>query len=189
MNNNTSIVPGSLQALATQNNKSIAETFTSAEVLVLVDTSGSMAANDSRNNQSRYEVACQELAQLQAQMPGKIGVLSFSGNVQFCPGGVPLFEGDSTNLRRALEFAKIADVPGIRFIVISDGCPDNPAGALEVAKTYHNRIDTIYVGPEIEGAGREFLHQLANVHGGQSLTADRAKELSASVQQLLLIAG
>ena len=59
---NMSIVPGSLQALASQNNKSIAETFTSAECLVLVDTSGSMGEHDSRGGKI-YKPGCRERSQ------------------------------------------------------------------------------------------------------------------------------
>lgn len=182
----TAIVPGSISAIATQQNKSLAETFTSAECVVIVDTSGSMAAHDSRGNRSRYDIACEELAKLQAQMPGKIGVLSFSDDVQFCPGGTPVFMQGATNLAKALKFAQMADVPGIRFVVISDGYPDNPEEAIRVARTYRNRIDTIYVGPETDEPGRRFLAELASVKKGESLTADRAKELASTVQTLLL---
>lgn len=180
------IVPGSLQAISTLNNRSLAETFVSCDVLILVDTSGSMNSRDSRGGKSRYDVACEELARLQADMPGKIGVLSFSDTTVFCPGGQPIYLGSSTNLRGALEFTKVADVTGIRFVVISDGQPDDGAGALRVAAQYKGRIDTVYVGPENENSGRDFLAQLAKANGGQSLTAARATELASKTQQLLL---
>ena len=121
-------------------------------------------------------------------MPGKIAVLSFSDTTVFCPGGQPINLGSSTNLRGALEFAKCADVPGVRFVVISDGQPDDAAGALKLAAQYHNRIDTIYVGPE-GGYGQEFLARLASVKNGKSLVSAQAKELSSTVETLLLNAG
>lgn len=182
---NNSIIKGSLGAIAQANNKSIAETFLSCDVVVIVDTSGSMSDQDSRGGRSRYEVACEELANLQNSLPGKIGVLSFSDSVQFCPDGKPFFYGSGTNLAGALRFAKIADIPGMRFIVISDGYPDDPQGALDVARTYKNRIDVIYVGPETSTSGRDYMAQLAKISGGTAITADRAQELAAGVQLLL----
>jgi Mg-chelatase subunit ChlD len=185
MNSNNSIVPGSLSAIATQSGNSIAETFIGADVVILVDTSGSMEARDSRGGLSRYDVACQELAQLQANLPGKIAVVSFANFPMFCPGGRPVNLGGSTALDKALEFTKIADVPGMRFIIISDGEPDSQERAMRQAVKYTNRIDTIFVGPEDRPAGRDFLNRLAAASGGQGITMDRAKELAAGVQYLL----
>ncbi len=184
-NQSNQIVAGSLGALAKQQNQSLAETFVNCDCVVIVDTSGSMHSQDSRGGRSRYDVACDELRQLQANLPGKIGVIAFSNHVMFCPGGQPVDFGGGTDLERALKFTKIADVPGMRFIVISDGDPDDREAALKIAATYQNRIDVIYVGPESMPAGRDFLAQLAKVSGGQAITADRAQELSKSVQFLL----
>jgi Mg-chelatase subunit ChlD len=183
--NNTQLVPGSLSAIAQQSNTSIAETFISADVIIIVDTSGSMAACDSRGGKSRYEVACQELKSLQANLPGKLAVIAFSTDVMFCPSGVPFQYNGSTRLDKALTFAKVADVTGIRFIVISDGEPDDEGDALRVARTYKNRIDTIFVGPE-GGHGQNFLKKLAKASGGQGVTAAQVKELSNTVEKLLL---
>jgi len=179
------LVKGSIADIAMSGKKSIAETFVGADCVVIVDTSGSMGTNDSAGGKSRYEVACQELAALQASMPGKIAVLSFSDRVMFCPDGKPFNFGVNTNLTKALKFAKIADIPPIQFIVISDGQPDDPRGALAIARTYKNRIDVIYVGPESHPVGRDFLEQLARASGGVTVTADRVAELSTTIQKLL----
>ncbi|GIV66675.1 MAG: hypothetical protein KatS3mg047_1068 [Bellilinea sp.] len=186
---NTAIVPGSLSAIARQENKSIAETFVNADLVVIVDTSGSMSTHDSRGGKSRYKVACDELANLQANHPGKIAVLAFSGSTIFCPSGVPTYLGGETDMAGALQFAKIADVPGMQFILISDGEPDDETKALQIAKTYRNKISTIYVGPEDQPAGREFLRRLAAATGGQTVIADRAKELKAGIERLYLPGG
>jgi hypothetical protein len=186
---NTAIIPGSLGAIAKQENRSLAETFTSANCIVIVDTSSSMDVHDSRDGKSRYGVACDELARLQAEFPGKIAVLAFSNDVQFCPSGIPFFMGGCTDMAKALEFAKIADVPGMQFILISDGEPDNGEKTITVAKTYQNRISTIYVGPEEWPIGRDFLCRLAQATGGQGITADRAKELKSGIEKLMLPGG
>lgn len=183
--NTNALVPGSLAAIAQQNNASIAETFLNANCVILVDTSGSMEACDSRGNRSRYEVACDELKNLQASLPGKLAVIAFSSDVMFCPSGVPFQYNGQTDLAKALKFAKIADVQGIRFIVISDGEPDSEDAALKVAKTYTNRIDTIFVGPE-HGSGQKFLSALAKASGGQGVTAAKVQQLASNVERLLL---
>ena len=185
MNNPKSIVTGSIGAIAKQSGKSIAESFVSADMVILVDTSGSMNTNDSRGGQTRYQVACSELASLQNNMPGKIAVIAFSSDVSFCPSGVPLLLNCGTDIAGALKFAKIADVPDMKFILISDGEPDDEKEALDVAKTYKNKINVIYVGPEERPHGRDFLNRLAKSTGGSSVTVDRAKELQAGVMQLL----
>jgi Mg-chelatase subunit ChlD len=179
------IIPGSLSSLATQSKKSIAETFIGADVIVIVDVSGSMADCDSRGGLSRYEVACQELAKLQNSLPGKIAVIGFSSDTEFCPGGLPYFQQGGTDMAKALKFVKIADLPGMRFILISDGKPDDENETLKIAKSFQAHIDVIYVGPESMPFGRDFLNRLAAATGGKSVTADRAKELAASVTQLL----
>ena len=182
------IVKGSLTDIAATQRQSLAQTFVSAEVVILVDTSGSMGTYDSRGGRTRYDVACEELTALQGNLPGKLAVLSFSDNTLFCPDGKPFNQNGSTDLARALKFAKVADVPGIRFIVISDGEPNDANAALKEAARYHNRIDVIYVGPETMPAGRDFLTRLATASGGQAMTADRAQNLLATTQRLLEVA-
>lgn len=179
------IVPGSLTALATTNRQSLAQTFVGAEVVVIVDTSGSMETHDSHGGRSRYEVACEQLAALQAGLPGKVAVIAFSDTVVFCPNGTPAMLQGSTDMVAALRFAKVADVPGIRFILISDGEPNDAERTLREAAQYCNRIDVIYVGPESMPYGRNFLQRLAAASGGQTVTADRAVGLLGAAQKLL----
>ena len=180
------IIPGSLGAIAQRTGQSLAESFVSADAIVIVDTSGSMNSNDSRGSHSRYDVAKDELAALQNSLPGKIAVLSFSEDVLFCPSGIPTYLGGGTNLAGALRFARAADLPGMKFIVISDGQPDDETGALREAAKFKNKIDVIYVGPESYPTGRLFLQKLAQASGGEIITADRAQNLLQAAQQLLL---
>ncbi len=182
---NTQIVTGSIGAIATQKNQSLAETFVSCDVIILIDTSGSMDSRDARGGKSRYETACEELSQLQRNLPGKIAVFGFSSDTEFSPGGVPTFQQGGTNMTKALQTVKIADLPGMKFILISDGEPDEPTRTLEVAKTFQNHIDVIYVGPEERPTGRKFLQELAAATGGKSVTASCANQLAESARQLL----
>ena len=184
MSKSQAIVPGSLGAVAKQNNMSVAESFLNVDALVIVDCSGSMDITDARGNQSRFDVACQELNHLQATLPGKIGVIAFSSTVVFCPNGVPHALGGGTDLAAALKFVHVADDLGIRLFVISDGEPDDRGEAMKEARRFKSRIDVIYVGPE-GGAGAAFLAQLVAATGGQQVTADRVNGLSNKVQLLL----
>ena len=181
----TKLVPGSLGAIAAQSGQSLAESFLSATAVIIVDVSGSMAQNDSRGGRTRYEVALEELEKLQKEMPGKIAVIAFSDMPHFVPGGAPIMDGGGTDLAKALEFAKVADVPGMRFVVVSDGCPDDEDKALRVARTYQNRIDTIFVGAEGDHDAQAFLKRLASVGRGQHVTAAQVKELAKETQLLL----
>ena len=178
------IVPGSLADAAAKSGGSLAESFVDAEIIDIVDCSGSMACCDSRDNRSRYNVACQELAALQARRPGKHAIISFSSYPQFRPGGHLPDPSGGTDLAGALKFARLADLDGMQFFVISDGRPDNEHDALAEAKKYKARISCIYVGPE-GGNGQRFLEQLANASGGQFATAEKAIELAATVELLL----
>lgn len=182
---NDLVLQGSIGAIAQQSGKSLAESFISADVIAIIDTSGSMASTDSRDGKSRYTVACEELAALQNSLPGKIAVISFSSDVQFCPSGVPFQYGAGTDLVRALQFCKVADVTGMQFVLVSDGEPDQPDRCIEIARTYKNKINVIYVGSEKLPTGRDFLMKLAAATGGKTITADRAKELAAGVHKLL----
>ena len=180
-----SLVPGSLGAVAQRNGASIAESFLSADVLILIDVSGSMAQADARGGRERYTVACEELAHLQASMPGKIGVVAFSSSVQFVPGGVPLFEGGTTDLAKALRFVQVAD-GCVKFVVVTDGQPDSESDAMDIARTFKSPISVVYVGPEDERSGAEFLQRLAKASGGRYVVAEHADELAERVERLLL---
>jgi Mg-chelatase subunit ChlD len=185
---NTQITVGSIADLATQGKMSIAESFLSADTIIVIDTSGSMGAHDDGGPQSRYQVALGELARLQKQLPGKVAVVNFSSTVEFVPGGMPQFLSGGTNLTKALEFVKVADGL-VRFIVISDGQPDDERSALAVASTFKSKIDVVYIGPEDDYlGGRGFLERLARASGGKFVTADRARELASTVETLLLSA-
>ena len=51
------IVKGSLADITMASGQSLAETFVGVEVVVIVDTSGSMGTHDSRGGKTRYDVA------------------------------------------------------------------------------------------------------------------------------------
>lgn len=184
MNRSLAAIPGSLKDLATRQHISLAESFLSADVIVIIDVSGSMGGYDARGGQQRYQVACEELTRLQAELPGKVAVIAFSGDVLFVPGGVPPFLGGGTDLAAALEFVRVADGT-VRFVVISDGQPNDGPRALSIARTLTSRIDCIFVGSPNDTAAQAFLRELAQ-HGGRSFVAEFAGHLAEKIETLLV---
>lgn len=188
MTKQQAIIPGSLSAISQQENKSLAETFLNVDCLILVDMSGSMESKDAPGGKSRYQAAEEELARIQGQQPGKIGVIAFSSYPMFCPGGVPVRLGGGTDMAEALKFVRAADDTGIKFILISDGHPDDEAETLRVASRFKTKIDCCYIGPESKGLdhGRRFLERLAAATGGRLETSAAPGMLGKPVGRLLL---
>ena len=181
----TEIVKGSLSAIARENNKSLAESWISVDAVILVDISFSMSEGDARNGMTRHRAAQEELDHLQKTLPGKLAIVAFSEGCTFMPGGVlPPAQG-ATDMAKALKYVRLADkIPGIRFIVISDGEPQEEDAALIEARKFKNRIDTVYIGPEL-GSGRVFLQKLDNLKNGQAMTKPQLKELATGIFGLL----
>jgi len=186
INNNTELVFGSLGYLARNNGQSIAESFLNVDAILVIDISASMATHDCQYGHTRYATAVTELERLQRAQPGKVAVIEFASTTLFAPGGIPSQPSGNTNLTGALEYIKPADGAGIKIIINSDGDPDNEITALDVARHFKTRIDTVYIGPE-GGHGADFLRRLSAATGGLNVTQDvRAiAHLSDTVTKLL----
>ncbi len=179
-----SIVKGSISDMADKMGTSLAESLMSAEILVLLDVSYSMDAQDARNGKSRHSVAHEELINLQETNEGKIALVCFSDTVITCFDGNPVRANGSTNLTEGLNSIRMVDGTDIKIIVISDGEPNSESRALETARTFSSKINTLYIGPE-SGGGRRFLEKLANQSGGQSLKSEEIGSLHSGVTFLL----
>ena len=182
------IVTGSLRAVARRRGRPLAEQFLDVEHVALVDVSPSMEARDGPGGRARIDVAQEALAVLQAEFPGRIAVFAFADGCRLVAGGVPRCAGGGTDLAGALRTTRPYDGLVARFVLISDGEPDDPEGALEIARAYRTPISTVYCGPE-GGPGGPFLQRLAAVAGGRHADAARAAGLADAVRPLLLGAG
>ena len=178
------VVQGSLQNVSQQKGITLAESFLDVDVLLIVDMSGSMSTHDAPGGLTRYEAAEKELARLQNELPGKIGVIAFSGYPVFCPNGQPPRLDGSTDMEAALQFIKVADDTGIKFILISDGEPNDERATLNVARTFKTKIDTIFIGPELS-PGKDFLKKLASLTGGKQVNSKEVGMLAQPVKYLL----
>lgn len=177
------LVPGSIGAIAARDGQSLAQSFMAADVIVMVDTSASMAERDVAGEvtRTRYQAACDELTKLQAQHPGRVAVISFSSDAVFCPGGIPKNLARGTSVAAALRYVQPADGCGMTIVLISDGEPQDEDEALAVARTFTDPIQTIFIGG---GPGRTFLDKLARLTGGTSATRT-IPQLAQSIAGLL----
>lgn len=176
---------GSLRETQARKGLTFAEAFLSVEAIVVVDISASMNQKDVAGEGgmcSRWDEAGRQLQRLQHRFPGRLAVVAFSDNAEFCPDGqLPHVKG-GTNLYGALEFIAPADGCGIRIIVASDGEPDDPASALALAQKMESKIDAIYIGSS--DCGRRFMRELAKASGGKSLDIS-VLELEDKITRLL----
>lgn len=182
----SNLVTGSLGAIAKESGKSLAESFMSADAIVLVDVSGSMSDTiraPGGGYHSRYQAACLELEKLQRTLPGRIAVVEFSSGPAFCWSGRPSFQMGGTDMAEALRFIKPADGCGMTIVLISDGMPDDAGETLSVARGFTTKIDTIFIGNEGE-EGAAFLRRLAAATGG-SASVNTVPELAAAIKGLL----
>lgn len=157
-------VQGSVYDLAFRSGEQVEAIVANAEVVVMIDISSSM--NDGYSP-SRFDRAVEALTQIQTQYPGKVLVISFNDVARYELSGVPAQASGSTNMTSALELAKQFDDTGMRFILISDGEPNDPNGTRRFAEEFIDPIDTIYIGPD-SGRGLEFLRSITTgTHAGK----------------------
>lgn len=189
-----SSVKGSLQSIANKQAITVAQAFIDAEIIVLLDVSASMTIDDDTprmyssqyRNESRFRKACNQLAKLQAENPGKVALVCFDDRQTFEASGIGRQPNGSTDIAGALSFVHKADGTGMQFVLISDGEPDCEELAIAMAQQFKSKISTIYIGPE-GGQGADFLRRLSAVTGGQFSNNGTAGivNLSQTVERLL----
>lgn len=176
MTTNSLAVRGSLADLAEHKSTRIANVFMDADHIIIIDVSGSMSSRDVRGGEmTRYDAACKELTKLQANYQGRFAVFGFSDDVAIFPGGIPQQNlGTGTDLTKALEYLYDLDGTGVTFDLISDGEPDDERSALDQARRYSTKINTIYIGPTngYYNAAIAFMDKIATLSGGQSSVND-----------------
>lgn len=161
------VVKGSIQDVANQTGQSMADAMLGAQYVAIIDISISMDTRDAKGEGSlsirRFDAAVQALNSLQGSMPGQWIIIEFSSTHQIVPSGAIHSPNGFTNLAGALEFAKQFNGMGLKFYLISDGEPDSKSAALNVARTWQDKLDVICVGG---ATGSEFMRELAAVTGG-----------------------
>jgi Mg-chelatase subunit ChlD len=178
-------VKGSLTETQKQRNLSFAEVFVTVDAILIVDVSGSMSTQDVHAEdgvKSRFSEANRQLKKLQARMPGRLAVVEFSDDAAFCPDGQLTGVKGGTDLLGALQFVSPASGCGIKFIVVSDGRPDDEFSTLTYAQQMKEKLNCIHIGSDPRG--KEFMERLAAAAGGQSLESE-VQLLSDNIVRLL----
>lgn len=176
-------VRGSLLHFSQSTNKPLAKVILGVSAVVIFDSSASMGL-PADGGGTRYESAIRELNRIQAEIPGKIAVVSFGESVKLCVDGVPAAPTGGTALTEALEFCRIFDAKPMRFVLIGDGSPNNPETALATARLYRNKIDSAFIGRG-GGSGESFLMDISAVSGGEFTGARQASELFPVMRRLI----
>lgn len=183
--------PGSLAEIAggiTANPHKMAMALKNADLLVLVDCSSSMSQRDAGPNadQVRHDAAQECLDILQNEFPGRIAVGAFNSESHgLIHTGVLPKPAGSTPLSLALDFffPKVKAM-GMKFVVISDGEPDDPAKCISIGKREAYPTYCIFVGDRNDPArGQDFLRRLSEVTGGtfDHVTLDNIKLLTQKI--------
>ena len=166
---------GSLADVAggvTTNPHKMAMALRNSELMILVDCSSSMLTQDAgdHEDQARSEAAQECLDILQERFPGKVAVGAFSSESHgLVHTGVLPKPAGSTPLHTALDFFYPTVITtGMKFVVVSDGEPDDPSMCIRLAQKEKYPIYCIYVGPVSNNyRGREFMERLASESGGE----------------------
>lgn len=178
---------GSMLDYAEKNNISLAQSFLSVDLIVVLDNSASMTSRDAPNGMTRKGYAKKQLEYIQATNPGKIGLVCFATDVKFSPGGVVLENvGGATNMADALKFVHIADDCDIKLLLISDGEPNSKKLTLEVVRKFKTSIDCLYCGNKNDyNGGRKFLQELSQLTGGHFFVSEHPGMIESSITKLL----
>lgn len=187
------VVDGSISEQALAMGVDEASVLMDCNLVILIDASGSMAERDAGGKtepRTRMDVARAELKEIQRKHPGKAAIWVFSTKCEFCPGGVPPFLDEFTNLKGAVDTVRDFLVATKKpLLIISDGEPDYPKEAhVRAVRSLPVKVSTIYVGPlhDMYG-GKEFLESLCQKGG--HFTHKATGLIAETANRLLLEAG
>lgn len=180
-------VVGSVASQALVRGVDIATALMEAEIIALVDISGSMDAMVYPQKKTRWQIANNALISLQNKHRGKVAVVEFNHNVALKLNGVLGIPTGGTELAAALEFVSPIDGCGIDVYIISDGLPNSELMCFRVVKEQlsNTRIFTVYCGDEDEESSKKFLNKLASLGGGQYFNSEEGVKLE---EQMFLLA-
>ena len=153
-------------------------------IVILADVSHSMAS-PAWGGQRKIDVLREAVASVMNRNP-QCRLIAFSAAAQQV-SSIPE-PHSNTDLVAGLEASREHD-PGV-LLLISDGQPDDPEAALQIAKTWRGAIDVLYVGPDSDAAAIAFMRRLAAAADGAVRvndigTSDGAKRIGETITGLL----
>lgn len=186
MDNTNALARLAASMTTTNSKKSAVDQFLNAseEVMLLLDTSGSMASPINMTEPKTRIEGLRE-AVVEVKQSGSCPMIAFGGpygaEVRFVDD-VPNPAG-GTPMSQAIDLAKTYGAT--RIVIISDGMPDHRPTTLESARNFKGRIDVVFIGTANDYEdGKSFLEQLAAMSGGRTSIAD-FKQLAGKVIGLL----
>lgn len=160
--NRHDVAKGSIKDIAAAEGKEEAEVLAEADAVILIDISSSMLDRMS-DGSSKHEHAKKNVLQLQRDFVGKLAIVQFNNFPKLCLDGIIDGASGGTSLTPALEFIEPLDaMPDVRFIIVSDGQPQDGTRALAAANRFKSEIDVIWIGEDNDLQGREFMEKLAS---------------------------
>ncbi|KKL77451.1 hypothetical protein LCGC14_2034730 [marine sediment metagenome] len=162
----SAVAEGSIFDAASRRGDKPEETLADADVVIMLDCSSSMSEGIAGGTETRYDEAKKAVADIQRAFPGRVVLVSFASHAQLELTGIPQSPNGSTNMREALEIAKQFDGLDTKFYLVSDGFPDSQGTVLELAKTFEDPINVIFIGDDYTMSGMEFLGKVADITGG-----------------------
>lgn len=180
------IAVGSIMDVTDRDSDEI-EALMNARLLLICDRSYSMKDRDPTGHQ-KYSVEDEVVATLQSKYRGQIALMPFNNFPYLALNGILPAPDGQTNLTAALEMALPLVSLDLRAVVISDGYPDDPQGALAIARGMKHRLDCIYIG-EPGSQGDLFMQELAMEAEGSHQVNEATQLLEHMIEVLLLKSG
>ena len=162
-----SVTKGSIFDVAAATKSKPEDVLAEADVIVMLDLSSSMATR-LNDGTTRYDRAVEALSDIQKNFPGRVVLITFSGNAKMELGGMPGIASGSTNIYAALELAHQFDDMDSKFYLISDGEPTDTSELriFDLAKTFKDPINCIFIGQDDDYSGMKFMKELARITKG-----------------------
>lgn len=175
------IAQGSIYDVANSRGEKTANVLANADVVVVLDISGSMNAG------GKHQRATEALRQIQQQFPGRVALIEFNDVAKLNLRGVPGFPTGGTGMYNALMMAKDFDGLGTKFYLISDGEPtdSNVQDLVDLASQFTDKIHTIFIGDDYDTRGQNVLKAISAATKGESAGRVDPKMLGETVIGIL----
>lgn len=182
-----SVAEGSIWDTANSRGEKAEEVVANADVVVMLDVSSSMGGRLG-DGKTRYDVAVEQLRNIQRTFPGRVVLIEFGMKTQIKLDGLPSNPAGSTPMDDALNLAYDFDGMGTKFYLISDGEPypfSRTQAVYDWAASFKDPIHTIFIGDDSDKAGIEVMEKVSNLSGGTSSGKIEPDQLAGRITKLL----
>ncbi|CAM5418714.1 hypothetical protein ATER59S_02359 [Aquamicrobium terrae] len=153
---------------------------TGADVVILADTSGSMA--EAAGRRRKIDILSEAMAAVRADLPSAATIAFDSLPRHLGPQEALPAPGGGTALHTAITEA--ARLRPRKTIVITDGQPDSEPQAIAAAGKLSGTIDVIFCGNDSDTRAIDFLRRLAAAAGGTIIVHDLKRHGDAGAKAI-----